>query len=469
MSNLVKHSEHRIIWTIGNTQIVDSEPDTGIVPLLKISALGIGAIVAAPVSPMIAVALFGYGAYKIFDLATSIGSDGANLAKDIYADVNGDETEDDSVPDGWVNLPQIEESEPVRIRTQLGEQSAIDVPVQPAKPIESPNGFGCILADPYQSRAFFGAQRTGKTYLAAVASREMSTRLGVKVFHMNLASFGTEDDHYWSHATESLRCDLSALDGYTAKQLTVRAIDLVKRFYATQNAILVVDEIAYLGSTGSEHREALEPLLRIIADKITTLSSSGKKRQQAVWTIAPEFVAGSLTQDAKAVKKLNLCYVSIHPQKTVDWNGQSIGFDWGLFNQIKANFTITDPTSVPNDDRICFVSGNWLPLGKLPTIEKVEKPNAVPQHSPKDVRAQLEKSFQSTDIEENDNSESAIRKEMIRFLAENPGGAKPRDFANRARSPVRRMPTEEIKLFLDVMVIDGEVLEVGESFFPNIN
>ena len=151
------------------------------------------------------------------------------------------------------------------------------------------------------------------------------------------------------------------------------AIELVKEFYSTQNAILIVDEFAYCGSTVAAHKDALAELMRIIADKITTLSSSGKKRMQAIWTIAPEFVAGSLTQDAKAVKKLKLCYVSVNPDASIDWQGQTIGFDWELFCQIKANYTITEPTCVPSQERICFIGSYWVPVGELPDLKKVNR------------------------------------------------------------------------------------------------
>jgi hypothetical protein len=256
---------------------------------------------------------------------------------------------------------------PIGTATKLG---AVEVPASPAAQTSSPTALSIIVSDPYQSRAFFGAQRTGKSYLAAVASRQISESLGCKVYHINLASFGDEDGYYWSHAVKSLTCDLSSLGGYEASQMIGSAIELVKAFYSTQNAILIVDEIAYCGSTVAAHKDALADLMRIMADKITTLSSSGKKRMQAIWTIAPEFVAGSLTQDAKAVKKLKLCYVSVHPDASINWQGQAIGFDWELFSQIKANYTISDPICVPSQERICFIGSDWVPVGELPDLKK---------------------------------------------------------------------------------------------------
>jgi hypothetical protein len=158
------------------------------------------------------------------------------------------------------------------------------------------------------------------------------------------------------------------MDGFDAGHYIVAAVNLIHKFYSDpQPSILVIDEIAYIGATGNQHSELLKGLLCIIADKITTLSSSGKKRKKAIWTIAPEFVAGSLVQDAKAIKKLSLCYVTIHPNKTVDWDGQAIGFSDELYDQIKNNYSITDPSSMglPDADRIVYMSKQWLPIGEL--------------------------------------------------------------------------------------------------------
>jgi len=140
--------------------------------------------------------------------------------------------------------------------------------------------------------------------------------------------------------------------------------------------------------------------MRIIADKITTLSSSGKKRMQAIWTIAPEFVAGSLTQDAKAVKKLKLCYVSVNPDASIDWQGQTIGFDWELFSQIKANYTITDPIGVPSQERVCFIGSDWVPVGKLPDLKRIQPTKLETPIS--DPVAHLENSLRASDDDADD-------------------------------------------------------------------
>lgn len=229
-----------------------------------------------------------------------------------------------------------------------------------------------VLADPYESRAIFGAQRTGKSYFAAIATKE----IGCKIFHLNLASFEDEDKWYWQHAYKSLTADLTTLDAFSAGIIVKDAIALVHEFYASQEAILVIDEIVYIGSVNNRHKDLLIPLLSVIADKITTLSSSGKKREKAIWTIAPEFVAGSLMQDAKAIKKLKLCYLTIAPGQTVDWNGQAIGFSSELFDQIKNNYPVAQPPAqgAIEDERIALIDEVWSPLGELPPLPKYSDP-----------------------------------------------------------------------------------------------
>ena len=102
------------------------------------------------------------------------------------------------------------------------------------------------------------------------------------------------------------------------------------------------------------------------------LPISGKKRKKAIWTIAPEFVAGAVTQDTKAIKKLTLCYLTIHPDKTVDWEGQDIGFNSSLFDQIKTNYSIFYPVDIPDEDRVVFIGDQWMSIGDLETPKVVE-------------------------------------------------------------------------------------------------
>ena len=256
-------------------------------------------------------------------------------------------------------------------------------PVEPTiemKPKKDrPTAVNIFISDPYESRCIFGSQRTGKSYFAAVVSAKLALK-GTRIYHINLASYGVEDFTYWQHAYKSVCADISAMDTYDAKFQIDKATQLIFEFYADPNpSILIVDEIAYLGSTGNYHKASLEKMVTVMADKITVLSSSGKKRKKAIWTIAPEFVAGAVTQDTKAIKKLTLCYLTIHPEKTVDWEGQDIGFNSSLFDQIKTNYSIFYPVDIPDEDRVVFIGDQWMSIGDLEASKTVEAKVTLPK------------------------------------------------------------------------------------------
>lgn len=267
-------------------------------------------------------------------------------------------------------------SELLRLLEQGETEESASVPEsqspEPVKPIatNAQNCFETILKTPYVSRAFFGFQRTGKTYLAAMASRE----IGCTVYHINLMSVGPEDGQYWSHAHQSICCDLLTCSENDAHQSIKDAIATVDAFIKHPGkALLIVDEITFIGFRGNRYAEQLGPLLNRIADQIAAFSSAGIKRGKALWTIAPEFVAATLVDNVKAVKKLSLCYVTISKGRTVGWDGHDIGFSDECFKQIATNFTIAEPTASLDCDRVAFVNGCWMPLGDLPAL-----PSTVP-------------------------------------------------------------------------------------------
>ena len=233
-----------------------------------------------------------------------------------------------------------------------------------------------IVADPFQSRAFFGAQRTGKSFFVAAATQQLAEK-GVKIFHLNLASVQDdgEDDRYWSHAT-SVRGDLGFMDSRDAAELIAKSIALVKQFIdAPSGALLICDEWTVVGRKNHSYATELEPLTKMLNGITASLVSSGKKRQKAIWTIAPDMVAGGLAEGARlTVKDLALVLVSIAPWTTVEWSrrdGQGlkseISFSHELFGQLERNYSgLTRPRnngSLSSSDRIVFMDGHWYSLG----------------------------------------------------------------------------------------------------------
>lgn len=235
-------------------------------------------------------------------------------------------------------------------------------------------GIEKILANPFESRAFFGAQRTGKSYLVACTSQRLAEK-GIKVFHINLASLPDGDDtRYWGHA-RSVRADLAMLDPGEARAVTGEALKLVKDFReAGRGAILICDEWTIMGSLLHSYGAFIEPLTTLLADTIASFKSSGIQRQKAVWTIAPDIIAGGLTDTAKmAVKNLSLVLVAIPPWETVTWQAEEGGlintvtFSPGLYGQLKRNYTgLTYPVHnsfLSGSNRIVFTDGHWYPVG----------------------------------------------------------------------------------------------------------
>lgn len=223
-----------------------------------------------------------------------------------------------------------------------------------------------ILAAPYTSRFFVGAQRSGKSYLAAMAAAEMD----INVYHLNLASNlgnagDTEDSRYWRNVKASVCCKLKRLDSSEAAQKIAEAIDVFWQFEEdTSPALLIVDEWAEMGSLYNRHSALLAELTTLLANECSSLSSTGTKQRKAIWAIAPEIVAGNLVQPAKAVKALKLCYVTVPPGRSLDWQGNAVRFSEELFEQVRVNFkAVEHPGSMWREDRIAWIEGDWLPVG----------------------------------------------------------------------------------------------------------
>ena len=236
-----------------------------------------------------------------------------------------------------------------------------------------------VLKSPGISRLMIGGQRTGKSYFAAVASRELA-KAGWKIFHINLASYGDEDGYYWQHTTRSVTGDLATITDETeAKELIEMAIACCNEFWAEEKALLICDEITYAGSKFGMWEKPAGDFLNLIAGRISALTSTGMKRHKAIWALCPELVAGALKGQAKAIKSLQLVLFAIPPGRECPWKDQIITWNSELYNQVAANFTITMPTDEQIQlcqqheiDRIVFIDGEWTPIGTLPQLAPAE-------------------------------------------------------------------------------------------------
>ena len=184
-----------------------------------------------------------------------------------------------------------------------------------------------VLKSPGVSRLMIGGQRTGKSYFAAVASRELAAQ-GWKIFHINLASYGDEDSYYWHHVTRSVTGDLASITDETeAKALIEDAIACCNEFWAEEKALLICDEITYAGSKFGLWEKQASDFMRLFAGRISALTSTGMKRHKAIWSLCPELVAGALKDSAKAIKSLQLVLFAIAPGRECKWKDQIITFN----------------------------------------------------------------------------------------------------------------------------------------------
>ena len=83
--------------------------------------------------------------------------------------------------------------------------------------------------------------------------------------------------------------------------------------------------------------------------------------------------------------------------------------------------------------------------------------------------ASFEAGLDPLDDDSIDDDELAIRAEVKRFLIENPDGAKVKDFVNRARKPVRKMPSDDVKFVLELMELEDEIYSVDSNYFAKGN
>ena len=123
--------------------------------------------------------------------------------------------------------------------------------------------------------------------------------------------------------------------------------------------------------------------MRLLAGRISALTSTGMKRHKAIWSLCPELVAGALKDSAKSIKSLQLVLFAIAPGRECKWKDQIITFNSELYSQVASNFSLTMPTDEQiqlcnnhNIDRICFIDNEWTPVGTLPVLEPQTIPNS---------------------------------------------------------------------------------------------
>jgi hypothetical protein len=182
--------------------------------------------------------------------------------------------------------------------------------------------------------------------------------------------------------------------GEAAIDLVGDAIDIVREFYAEDDAILVIDEWMSLGAETLEV-DGLDSLWKEIANKATALTSNGLGAGKAIWGLAPFFKATSLRKDARTLKLFSPLVLSIAPGQSVPWcnpkNGKTtqITMSAQVIGDVCTNWqnAIAFPTDElarqwkrDGSDRVYWWNGVWNPIGQfpaLPTTMKTAEPSAL--------------------------------------------------------------------------------------------
>ena len=263
--------------------------------------------------------------------------------------------------------------EPIEVQTIPEPIAIIPEVVKPSYGVSKVlSPLDILIRARFSHRAFYGGQRTGKSYLAAIASQALSLT-GIKVFHMNLFSHGPEDGTYWIHATRSVQCDLSSLSPDESVPFIRQAQSILSEFKVTKDALLIIDEITSMGNLRSEHLENLQPFINGLVSYINAIRDSSKKRHKAVWTIGPGIVSAGLDQGVKElIKGLSPVLVSIPKDVSILWEDQTLTTDMTVYGQLKVNYQgISDPPSM-DCERMVLIDNIWVPMGNLPSLQTID-------------------------------------------------------------------------------------------------
>jgi hypothetical protein len=184
------------------------------------------------------------------------------------------------------------------------------------------------------------------------------------------------------------------MDSEQTAKVIEQAMKVLEAFSnSSKPAILLFEEWCETSSINHKHRELLKPLMIQAASAVEQLANTGMKRRKAIYATAPQFVAGSLTQAAKAAKSMELVLVAIAPGRTVYWQKQAITFSPAVYAQALANWHgVVEPAGSFDSDRIALCEGVWMPVGDMPAI--TAQPATVPA-----VAVQPVEDFAASDLQ----------------------------------------------------------------------
>ncbi|MBN8563558.1 MAG: hypothetical protein J0L70_23750 [Leptolyngbya sp. UWPOB_LEPTO1] len=390
--------------------------------------------------------------------------------------------------------PALPESVPegVRMTTQLGEPSAINVPAQTVEGAPIPKSITEHYLSDLRSTFLCAPPRTGKGILAAQLMQGFKSRFpNGKLLTCTIKQFAGEN-WYWSYSDAHLNPETRTPDQQLA---AARDIFNLINFWESQRStadapcLLVIDEI----------RDTLNLLGSIPMNAVSSDYAESKKTF-GEWMLGVAISSATLNQCHHRFMLIISPVVSLAGLGGIkgvskDALGSFVGITLAAPKAMQFatgdNGTFSAPKIDSNDPRFlnchalayCKNDKQWYPIESLPksAIDKLANSNPTLKKWNSvslNPRVHLEKSwtvesnFEHEPVavaseDKTESTEQEIRAEIKRFLLANSEGSKPRDLSARARKPVKGMSTDDIKLYLDVMAIDGEIYEVNGTFFAN--
>jgi hypothetical protein len=165
------------------------------------------------------------------------------------------------------------------------------------------------------------------------------------------------------------------------------------------------------------------------------------------------------------------------PQEPNIWKGEQAKPAATVPTARRKKFRLNAPTATHKQERgMDLIPREWHqdlydePAASIEDLQaELDRIHAKYPHFREISRKENADVIQLLEDAESDEGEFAFIAEIKRFLAENPDGAKVKDFVNRARKPVRKTPSDDVKFVLDLMTLEGEIYEVDGTFFLKSN
>jgi hypothetical protein len=233
------------------------------------------------------------------------------------------------------------------------------------------------------SLTFIGAQRCGKSYLMALASRiGVQTGRFTKVSVISSLTKAGEDSEYWKHCTTQAFYDLKRVINKT--QYYEEYLQVIQDFKATATAenpqLLIIDEFSFLAQCLGQDKdtEAAEELAKELINLATVCGSASEKNGWYVWLGTPQGNVTNIPTELRPVmKQFSLVMAAIAPGVTVPTStGGSVTWDDTIFTDTERNFPVLKGRMPPRgaakdlSERIVFLNGKWYKSSAY-TLESV--------------------------------------------------------------------------------------------------